>query len=138
MSPALVCTVVFVIILVAYIVALNRQAQAREDARNNAYYAYQEGLTRLKAQPGNADLKQQVLQLGRVYSEHTRKGRVTLFDEIALQNDLNAATAGAMQSAQPVPRTPTERLQRLTELRAQGLISEQEYTEQRRQILSEL
>ena len=57
--------------------------------------SYQASLAKLKSNPTNPDLKQRT-QLGRIYSNLTRRKRgVTIFDEVALMNDINAACAGA-------------------------------------------
>jgi hypothetical protein len=65
---------------------------------------------------------------------------VTVFDEIALSNDINAATASASVVAPAPAAAPSveERLKRLDELRAKGVVNEQEYAERRQKILEEL
>jgi len=64
---------------------------------------------------------------------------VTIYDEMALMNDINAATAGASAtSADPVVASIEDRLRRLDELRAKGLLSDQEFDTRRQKILDEL
>ena len=131
-------------VVVIYIVMSNeakrRAAQQREEARQ----AYVAALNNLKAHPTNPDLKQTTLELGRVYSNLTRnKQGVTLFDEVALMNDINAATAGATgQVTAPAPTaTPSSveaRLAKLSELKASGVIDEQEYAAKRQKIIDEM
>lgn len=106
----------------------------------NAKAAYHASLAALKKDPTNPDLKQQTLSLGRAYSELTRdQKRVTIFDEVALSNDINAACAAATErSAQTPGLTPEARIGRLNELRAKGLVTEEEYQLQRTRILQEL
>jgi hypothetical protein len=59
-------------------------------------HRYQVALEKLKRDPNNPDMRQLTLALGRIYSESIRnsKGR-TVFDEIALKNDIDAACARA-------------------------------------------
>jgi hypothetical protein len=115
------------------------QAKARRK-RETAQLAYKAALGRLKASPSDPNLKQQTLELGRFYANLTRDRKgVTIFDEMALMNDINAATAAATATSAPVPAaTHEQRLQRLATLKAQGLIDEAEYTAQRTKILGEL
>ena len=113
---------------------LGHLRQARE--------AYSFSLERLKERPNDPDCKQKALQLGRLYASWTRylqgDSRVTLFDEVALGNDLQAACA-AVSATPSVDRiTPEERLQRLEDLRQRGLITEQEYESKRAEILTSL
>lgn len=55
--------------------------------------AYEQGLARLKEDPGNSDLRQQTLVLGRTYSNLTQDKRsVPIYDEIALSSDIRAAS----------------------------------------------
>ena len=58
--------------------------------------SYEESLSELTLAPTNPELKQRTLALGRTYSNLTRdqKGQ-TIFDEVALMNDINAACAAA-------------------------------------------
>lgn len=112
-----------------------RYLQSKREARElgKAALAYRAALNHLKQQPTNADVKEQALQLGRAYSKLTRQRRgVTIFDEMALMNDINAATAGATIA----PSNVEDRLRRLADLRSKGLIDDGEYTTQRSLILS--
>ena len=148
------------IIIVVFVIAIAWGifvANVKEKSR----VAYQQCLARLKQDPTNANLRQQTLQLGRNYSALTRNGKgVALFDEVALMNDINAATAGAAnivnqqyqqpQYAQPQYQQPQQavmtapqptiedRLARLDQLKGQGVITEDEYISKRQQILSEI
>jgi hypothetical protein len=145
-NTLLLCLVVIVIGTIIFIVNAQAQAKKREEAR----LAYQASLDKLKAAPTNADLKQNTLALGRIYSNLTRnKSGVTLFDEVALLNDINAATAGATApgviAAAPAPvpisaaaPTAETRLSNLSDLKAKGLIDETEYAAKRQKILDEM
>jgi hypothetical protein len=132
---------IFLLIVVAVIVAIasaNGKAAQLEAARQ----AYQNSLANLKKQPTNADVKQRTLALGRTYSNLTRDSKgVTMFDEVALSNDISAACAGATAQVPAAPAardTPEVRLEKLAALRTRGLVDDQEYQAERRRILSEI
>jgi hypothetical protein len=136
----LFCIVILVAIVGIWLFVQYQRNQAIAAARA----AYEAGLNELKKHPTNADLKQRALALGRSYSNLTRnKKGVAMFDEIAVMNDINAATAGATaQQPQPGP-TPTrgtvqERLTQLDQLRTQGVINEQEWQTRKAAILEDL
>jgi hypothetical protein len=145
-SSGLGCCAGIIFILVLVIVASVASANSKAKAQAQAKASYDHSLTDLKSDPGNADLRQQTLQLGRSYSNLTRnKKGVTVFDEVALMNDISAACARA---ATPIPNAEPatassrgsieERLSRLAELKVQGLIDEEEYKLRRQRILDEL
>jgi len=105
--------------------------------------SYKAALAQLKASPTSADLRERALDLGRKYAARTRaaagQGNITIFDEVALANDLQAACAAAAAANPSGNENDIERrLRRLAELRDKKLISEQEFSERRQQILSEL
>jgi hypothetical protein len=133
------CVVVLVIIGgISYWIVNEGNKKAAE-----AKQAYLQSLAKLKLAPTNADLKQRTLELGRAYSNLTRnKQGVTVFDEIALMNDINAACAGATvahkSSNEKRSQTIEERLAKLSDLKSKGLISEQEYASSRQKILDEV
>jgi hypothetical protein len=118
--------------------------RAAAQAIAQAQTAYQEALRTLKANPTSADLRERALYLGRYYSSMTRSkhgAAVTIYDEMALMNDIGAATAGAnisAPSADPVMASIEDRLRRLEELRAKGLLSDQEAESRRQKILDEI
>jgi hypothetical protein len=132
---------VLIVGLIIFVLVSSANKQAKELAQ--AKEAYQRSLARLKSNPTNADLRQKTLELGRAYSNLTRKRKgVTVFDEVALMNDINAACAGATviahegrSSSKP---SIEERLIRLSDLRSKGLIDEQEYNSRRQKILDEI
>lgn len=109
-----------------------------------ARQAYLKSLAALKDRPTDADLKQRTLALGRDYSNLTRdkKGN-TLFDEVALMNDINAACAAATahaggSSAPAIATTAEERLRTLSDLKAKGLIDDAEFAQRRSEILGSI
>ncbi|NWD71790.1 hypothetical protein HX870_29710 [Pseudomonas gingeri] len=133
---------VFIVIVVMALVFL--MAWAQQKAKTKARKAYQASLTHLKADPRNADLRQQTLALGRAYSNLMRdkKGR-TVFDEVALMNDINAACSGASEFpvSPPAPSAPDDteaRLEKLLSLKNRNLIDDSEYLVRRKEILESI
>ncbi|SDT17446.1 hypothetical protein SAMN05216598_4272 [Pseudomonas asplenii] len=133
------------VILIAVVIIVVWWANAQEKAKKKAREAYQSSLASLKADPRNADLRQQTLALGRIYSNLMRdkKGQ-TVFDEIALMNDINAACAGASERTLdahvilPPVNDIEARLQKLLSLKERNLIDEDEYSSRRREILESI
>jgi hypothetical protein len=136
--------IIFALMAIALFVGLAilaAQNSGRANALREAQEAYQSSLTALKASPTNADLKGTTLQKGRIYSNLTRNNKgVTMYDEVALMNDINAACAGAgaSQPATNNDRSIDERLARLQQLRERELISAQEYEQRRAEIIKEV
>jgi len=108
-----------------------------------ALKAYRGSLQALKADPANSDLRQKTLSLGRIYSNLVRdkKGN-TLFDEVALMNDINAACASTqhavhgLQLARQPSGTVEDRLSQLQSLHQKGLIDDDDFVRRKREILS--
>jgi Short C-terminal domain len=134
------CILVPVVIIVVILIGMSQAGAAREKALAEARSAYQDALAALKATPTDPNLREAALAAGRRYSSATRENKgVTVFDEIALKNDLDAATAGAAAATPPAPLTsPAERLRQLDDLRQQGLITEDEYQARRTKILGDV
>lgn len=139
------CVAILIIATVGYVAFRMYSISVRDKALAEAHAAYQGSLVQLKQQPTNADLKQRTLELGRAYSNLTRSQKgVTIYDEMALGNDISAATAGASVAAAPIaaaapPSASIEdRLKRLDELRTKGVINDQEYDARRQKILEDL
>jgi hypothetical protein len=138
---------VFAILLLLAIVLIainagkgvNKKAQALAAARD----AYHNSLTNLKANPTDPNLRQLTLGLGRNYSNLTRnKKGVTIFDEVALSNDISAACAGATNVSENNIAKPDQtielRLEKLADLKVKGLIDDTEYAARREKILDEV
>jgi ABC-type oligopeptide transport system substrate-binding subunit len=128
-----------VIVLLVWVAISSANSSAK--ALRAAHKHYLESLDKLKANPTNADLKQQTLALGRTYSNLTRdkKGN-TVFDEVALMNDMNAACAAATsaeraRSHDSPSRTIEERLAKLRALHSTGLIDEADFARRKKEIL---
>lgn len=134
------CVGIPILAIIGFLVVQGNARNRQQEAINAAYATYQNSLTLLKSSPANADRKQTALATGRAYSALTRESKgVTLFDEMALMNDIQAATAGA-SSAPPQSSGATieSRLAQLEGLRTKGLVNEAEYQERRNKILSEV
>jgi hypothetical protein len=127
-----------------------RAADAAEVKKlNEAHDTYRRTLELLKTRPSDPDLRQRTLEWGRHYSNLARQRKggtgVTIFDEVALSNDINAACAAAsraMSTAEPasIASSPPieDRLSRLKSLFDSGAITPEEYRERRNRILDEV
>ncbi len=122
------------------------EAKKQRELFEQASDEYFNSLEKLKSDPNNADLRQYTLALGRKYSELSRRlntgtGSITVYDEVALLNDINAACANAkstVASRETDNLNIEERLARLSELKGKNLISEEEYETRRQKILDEI
>ena len=134
------CPGIIVVVVILLIAGSIEQGKQRAAAKAD----YERSLEALKRNPTNADLRQRTLELGRTYSNRTRnQSGVTVYDEVALANDIGAACAAAAAPATGQPSTPgvktvEERLQDLGRLRNRNLITDEEYSSRRRQILEEI
>lgn len=138
----LFCCGGIILFLVVIVIVVIQDNNAKTKRLTQARDAYFDALRKLKANPTNADMRERTLHLGRTYSNLTRNSRgVTIYDEVALSNDINAACAGAttVVGNRPVQSQTIEaRLQKLADLKSKGLIDEQEYTARRAKILDEV
>src|SRR4051812_42215269 len=82
--------------------ARRNAAAARQDelrVLNSARTAYEEALTRLRSAPSDPDARERALSAGRFFASQTRhmagSAGVTVFDEVALSNDIHAASAAS-------------------------------------------
>lgn len=136
-----VVAIVVVTFIIGLIILLV-QNDDREKKLREAEAAYRSSLADLKLSPMNADLKEETLRKGRAYSNLTRNNQgVTMYDEVALMNDINAAcaSAGVPQSVREGSgKSIEERLSYMGQLKDKSLITEQEYEQRRAEILKEL
>lgn len=136
---------VVLLIVVGVIVLLIHSGAQSAKAKEAARQAYLQSLAKLKENPTNPNLKQNTLSLGRRYSAMTRdnKGN-TLFDEVALMNDINAACAAAAAppstnaSRASESQSVESRLRTLEDLKSKGLIDEAEAAKRRDQIIGDI
>jgi uncharacterized membrane protein len=124
-----------------------REAHAEELRQlNDAQANYRRMLEILKRNPTDPDLRQKTLDWGRHYSNLTRQRKgLTIFDEVALSNDISAACAGAARTESytaagtSTSSLPVEdRLARLKALLGSGAITDDEYRERRNRLLDEV
>lgn len=139
MDNALCYGVIIVAVLVIVWIFYNgEQKRARiREAKSN----YENSLSQLKSSPDNADLRQKTLALGRSYAEAAREGgKATLFDEMALMNDINAVAGGATvkHPEQKITKSASERLSELQKMKEQGLISDAEFNAKKTAILNDM
>lgn len=127
----------FIFLVIVVIVAL-LAGNAEGKKLLQAKQAYLSSLENLKKEPRNADLRQKTLELGRTYSNLTRDSKgVTMYDEMALMNDIGVACAAA--TATEVPSISTQdRINTLISLREQGIIDEDEFKERKKAILDSI
>ena len=142
------CGVVVVLVLLALLIRyVARQRQIKE--AQAADEEDQEALRLIKRNPTNADYKEHALHLGRAYCNLSRnlkgQGGVTIYDEVALMNDINAACAStqhAVHAQAPAPVAQQEshesRLRRLNDLYDQKLIDEQAYLRRKQEIINSI
>ena len=92
----LILLVLLLIVVVIAIIIYYFMDLARRRAQKKPKEAYLACLSYLKQDPNNPDLRERTLEWGRAYSNLMRDshGR-TIFDEVALMNDINAACARA-------------------------------------------
>lgn len=141
-SIVIIIVIILAIIFGFYIYGLILQAQSIESAKCK----YLESLAELKLNPTNADIKQETLELGRSYFNLARQGNGrTIFDEVALMNDINAASMsnGGHTDQQPTNLTAStkgivERLNTLSQLKEKGLLDNIEYEKRRSEILENI
>ncbi|HEX4955271.1 MAG TPA: SHOCT domain-containing protein [Thermoanaerobaculia bacterium] len=121
----------------------HEKAEKVQQNLGQAKKAYEWRLAKLREKPTDPMVRQEALDAGRAYaswSRHASGGLTTVYDEVALANDIEAACAAAQApSAQDVSALSIEhRLERLKSLHAKNLISDEEYLAKRSEILAEL
>jgi hypothetical protein len=132
---------IILIIIVVIVISIARAVSAVQEKAKNAY---QRSLNQLKHDPANSDLRQQTLALGRTYSNLMRNNNGnTIFDEVALMNDINAACASAHQmignhSQVASQESIEDRLTKLQNLKDKGLIDENDLARRKREIMDQI
>jgi hypothetical protein len=134
--PILIVVTLFLCVTAMLAIHVNQSAAAAKKRLEAAKIAYRLSLSYLRDDPNNAELRQETLEFGREYSSLTRnQKRVTIFDEVALKNDIDAACAGAVKVAHPDQSSVKSRLENLDELLKSNMITKAEYEERRKGIL---
>jgi hypothetical protein len=138
----------FWVIVIGVAVVMVLAAMGKSTMKKGAKDAYEKSLADLTADPNNAALRKATLTLGRTYANLTRDQKgVTIFDEVALMNDINAACGASAAAGQAessghrlAKLAPSlhQRLKQLEDLKQQGLVSEPEYAAKRNELLAEI
>ena len=116
----------------------------KREAIASAYIYYNMALDNLRTEPNDSNKRETALRLGREYADLVRKDKRTMFDEVALMNDLNAIQPTTPKEATDVKKHPVatdsteQRLTKLEDLRSKGLLTEDEYQNRRSAILDEI
>jgi hypothetical protein len=88
----LIAFVIAAILVGLFVSSVNEQNE-KERNRNRLHDKYKRLLAELEQTPDSVELRAAALTAGRLYSEACRQeGKVALFDEVALSNDLAART----------------------------------------------
>lgn len=113
-------------------------------ARKKGWQRYKAALDELKTDPSNSDLRQKALYWGRMHAKLVRdKNGNEVLDEVTLMNNINAICASAKPAERnrkgPANGTSTEkRLSDLESLHKKGLISDDEFSQQRKGIIGQI
>lgn len=136
------CYQIIIVAVFLIFLILNNGKQKRKRIAE-ARKAYQDSLTKLKRDPTNMDLRQRVLEIGRQYVRIASDGgQGTVFDEVSLLNDMNAIAGSEVSKPDHKTQIPNDdisaRLKTLENLKAQGLIADDEYEKRRSAILDSI
>jgi Uncharacterised protein family UPF0547 len=83
--------------LVIMVHMCEQEANKKKARLNAAKRSYETALAQLEAAPDSVELRTAVIEAGRLYSAICREdGKGTIFDEVALSNDLAARTGKAV------------------------------------------
>jgi hypothetical protein len=129
------------LIIIGIIGAIIAYNNAKIKHQKEIRQQYQGSLSSLKKNPGNANLRQETLRLGRAYSNLMRdKEGNTVFDEVALMNDINAACAATQHAiATSMPSGDIEaRLRKLKELKSKNLIDDKDYQKRKGELMAQI
>jgi uncharacterized membrane protein len=103
---------------------------------------YEDALNALRKSPSNNKLRTTALLAGRKYFEALRNGTLSIYDEQRIANDLAAISALPQHNNEvnnnSFSNDITIKLQKLSELKSAGLISEIEFEEKRKKILDQI
>lgn len=134
--------IVLIMLLVGGIITANNKSKELMRVKQH----YLDSLNALKRNPNSSEIRQRTLSFGRAYASSAKNSSgTTVFDEVALKNDIDAACAGAVVAKREIAMpskgktsSVEERLMHLDSLKAKDLINYDEYVERRNQILSDL
>ncbi len=82
--------------------------------------------------------KARALKAGRAYYSALRSGTLTIYDEQAITNDISAMRAEAITViGKQTSNSVLDKLEKLGQLKAQGILTEEEFNTQKQKILNE-
>ena len=130
---------IFGLLILAGVVVGWLYVKGKKIRLNEAHRAYREALEQLKQRPTDPDRRQQALRLGRAYADITRESKnATVYDEMAIKNDIDAVCAGAAEVAAARaggPASAAAEIRKLTELLEEGILTPEEWQSAKRQIV---
>ncbi len=141
-----VTAIVSFVVVVLYVLRSDQRKfdetkKAAKELYVGAKSRYKDSLELLKKRPTDPELRLSALKLGREFANLTRSfDGVTVFDEIALMNDINAACASGALTVSSATSTGSisQRLDKLAELLELQQITDEEYASRRQKILEEI
>jgi hypothetical protein len=141
LSPILVLVAIAVVVLIV----TTNQARVQDRKVKAAWEKYWYALEELRESPDSSQEREATLHAGREFARLVREGgSETVFDEVALMNDINAI-AGQQVFARSTERgqraddlSIEERLVRLRKLAEAGQVTKEEYLERRKRVLDQL
>ena len=107
------------VLLIIFIVSEHKKGKMLKAYRK----AYQDAL--------NGNDKRKALIAGRAYYSYLRKGTLTIYDEQAINNDINTMKMDSKNNNEYI-----EQLERLANLKNQGILSEEEFINEKSKILN--
>jgi hypothetical protein len=82
--------------------------------------------------------KVKALKAGRAYYSALRSGKLTIYDEQAITNDISTMKTYAKTSIEKhTNNSVLDKLERLGQLKAQGVLTEDEFDKQKQKLLNE-
>jgi len=137
LTVVLLCVVVpAFIVLVGWSIIDNQKK--KEKRVKAAATQYENALELLKESPDDNDARQEALRLGRRFVKVAQDDKHTLFDEVALMNDLSAIQQTSTKPTELESSNIEQRLLKLDELKSKGLITEDDYQKRKDAILDEI
>ena len=121
--------IVFIIIVIIIIaVVINVSNSNKRESLKSEYENALEGTDKTNA-----------LEAGRAYYRFLRKDKkLTIYDEQAITNDLNTMESEVMMNnSKQSSVSSVDKLEKLAQLKAQGVLTEEEFNQQKAKILNE-
>jgi hypothetical protein len=140
-NPNALTFVITISVIVVIFVAFFKE----KDVQAKRWNAYLEAKDRLLEEPSNNKLRDLALQAGREYYASLRGGRLTIYDEQAIANDLSSIIPTIPQVDKASEHESyigkndiAEKIQKLLELKNSGLISETEFEDKKKKLIDQM